>query len=38
LLSDSRVTGALAPEFPEEFEANLQRRGAHAYALGPGAK
>jgi len=34
LLSDSRVTGALAPEFPEEFEANLQRRGAHAYALG----
>ncbi len=33
LIGDERVSGALAPEFAEEFRANLKRRGARAYDL-----
>jgi glutathione S-transferase len=33
LLADKRVTSAVPDNFPEEFNANLQRRGAHAWAL-----
>ena len=33
LLANDTVTGAVAPNFPEEFEANLERRGTYAWAL-----
>ena len=33
LLSNEIVTGAVAPEFPAEFEANLERRGTYAWEL-----
>ncbi|MBU2534395.1 MAG: glutathione S-transferase family protein [Alphaproteobacteria bacterium] len=33
LLSDDRVTGAVAAEFPAEFDANLERRGTYAWSL-----
>jgi glutathione S-transferase len=31
LLSDERVTGAVAPEFPQAYEENLERRETHAW-------
>ncbi len=33
LLANETVTGAVAPEFPREFEANLQRRETYAWSL-----
>jgi glutathione S-transferase len=33
LLSDERVTGAVAPEFPKAFEDNLERRRTHAWQI-----
>jgi glutathione S-transferase len=33
LLSNEVVTGAVAPEFTAEFEANLERRGTYAWDL-----
>ena len=33
LLSDETVTGAVAETFPEEFRANLERRGTYAWSL-----
>jgi glutathione S-transferase len=33
LLSNAIVTGAVAPEFTAEFEANLERRGTYAWDL-----
>ena len=33
LLSDDRITGAVAPEFPAEYDANLKRRGTYAWEL-----
>jgi glutathione S-transferase len=33
LLSNEIVTGAVAPEFIAEFEANLERRGTYAWDL-----
>ena len=33
LLANESVVGAVADNFPEEFEANLERRGTYAYAL-----
>lgn len=33
LLSTEIITGAVAPSFPEEFDANLKRRGTYAWSL-----
>lgn len=33
LLASETVTGAVAPEFPTEFDANLKRRGTFAWSL-----
>lgn len=33
LLANEAVTGAVASNFPEEFEANLKRRGTYAWSL-----
>ena len=33
LLADETVTGAVPPEFPEEFDRNLERRGSLAWDL-----
>lgn len=33
LLANETVVGAVPPNFPEEFEANLERRGTYAWAL-----
>ncbi len=33
LLANESVVGAVADNFPEEFEANLERRGTYAYEL-----
>jgi len=33
LLADDRITGAVAPEFPAEYDANLERRGTYAWEL-----
>lgn len=33
LLASETVTGAVAPEFPTEFDANLKRRGTYAWSL-----
>lgn len=33
LLADETVTGAVAPEFTAEYEANLERRGTYAWSL-----
>ena len=33
LLSQETVTGAVAENFPQEFRANLQRRGTYAWSL-----
>jgi len=33
LLANATVTGAVAPNFPEEFDANLERRGTYAWTL-----
>jgi glutathione S-transferase len=33
LLANDTVVGAVAPEFPQEFEKNLERRGTYAWAL-----
>ena len=33
LLADERVTKALPENFPEEYRANLERRGTHAWRL-----
>lgn len=33
LLANETIVGAVAPNFPKEFEANLERRGTYAWAL-----
>ena len=33
LLANETVTGAVPPNFPEEFEQNLERRGTYAWEL-----
>ena len=33
LLTNETVTGSVPPEFPEEFDKNLERRGAYAWTL-----
>ena len=33
LLANETITGAVADKFPEEFDANLQRRGAYAWEI-----
>ncbi|MEK9724863.1 MAG: glutathione S-transferase family protein [Rhodospirillaceae bacterium] len=33
LLANEAVKGAVAPEFPEEFDRNLERRGAYAWTV-----
>jgi len=33
LLNDERINGAVAPEFPAEYDANLERRGTYAWEL-----
>ena len=33
LLADDTVTGSVPPEFPEEFDRNLERRGTYAWTL-----
>lgn len=33
LLANETVTGSVPPEFPEEFDKNLEHRGAYAWAL-----
>lgn len=33
LLSDDRITGAVAPEFPAAYDENLQRRGTYVAEL-----
>jgi glutathione S-transferase len=36
LLADPRVSGAVAPEFPAEYDANLERRQTHAWEIKKG--
>lgn len=38
LLANDAVTGSVADNFPEEFEANLERRGTYAYEILKGAQ
>ncbi len=38
LLADETVTGSVPPEFPQEFDKNLERRGAYAWEIMQAAK